>query len=72
MFALLKVKKHIFKTILILILVNKKGFWKKHAVLSLSSIQKLAKIILNILKIKQSVFWALTLIKQTFIFSLVV
>ena len=66
MFALLRVKKNIFKTTFILKLANKKFFKKNRALLSLFFTSKLAKTILNILKIKPLIFCALTLVERTF------
>lgn len=56
MFVLLKIKKCIFKTISILILANKKVFWKNEIFLSLFFTQKLATIISNILRVEASIF----------------
>ena len=58
MSALLRVKKDIFKTIFALILASKKVFWKNRAFLSLSSILKLARTILNIWRVELSILWA--------------
>lgn len=65
MFALLKVRKSSFSIISILILTNKEVIWKNPAFLSFFSILKLAKTILNILRVELLIFWAQILVKQT-------
>lgn len=56
MSALLKVKNCIFSTSYILVSANKNISWKNQVFLSLFFIQKLARTILNALKVELSIF----------------
>ena len=66
MFALLKVRKKMPKTMSILKSANKNVSWKNQASSSLSFISKPARTILNVLKIEESIFCTLTLVKRIF------
>lgn len=56
MSTLPKVRKDIFSTTFKLMSANKKDSWKKQSPPSLSSMVKLANTILNVLRVKPSIF----------------
>ena len=66
MFILLKVRKNIFKTTFILRSANINISWKNKVFLNLFYMWKLAKTILNVLKIEKSIFCTLMLIERIF------
>ena len=53
---MLKVKNDVFKTTSLLMSANKKVSWKKQALTTSSSTWKLAKTILNVLRVEPSIF----------------